>query len=356
MITRRQFNLGAAGALTAGATPLSALAATPTQDALVIDAMGEVREAYTDALCREMIESGINSITVTLCDPKSYEAQAYDWAMDGVLEYDRLIETESAFWMKATTVADIGKAREAGKIAIFYLFQNSTQFGRDLDTVDIFYGLGVRSSQITYNFQNWAGAGCNEINDSGLTTFGHELVGKMNERGMLIDLSHAGMKTMADTIEASSAPVIVSHSCCKALFEHNRNTTDENIRAIADNGGLFGVTQMRPFMTHQIDNAVHFYYQHIEHAINVAGIEHVCIGSDRDHRRLTLTEEYLAELKAEEGPNFKREEWPLYFEELNGPRRMETIWDGLSKRGMNEDQLEKLFGLNIQRLYAEVIG
>ena len=109
-------------------------------------------------------------------------------------------------------------------------------------------------------------------------------------------------------------------------------------------------------MTHQIENAVHYYYQHIEHAINVAGIDHVCIGSDRDHRRLTLTEEYLAELKAEEGPNFKREEWPLYFEELNGPRRMETIWDGLSARGMTENNLEKLFGLNIQRLYADVIG
>jgi membrane dipeptidase len=161
---------------------------------------------------------------------------------------------------------------------------------------------------------------------------------------------------MADTIAASGSPVIVSHSCCKALFEHNRNTTDENIRAIADKGGLFGVTQMRPFMTHQIDDAVHYYYQHIEHAIDVAGIDHVCIGSDRDHRRLVLTEEYLAELKAEEGPNFKREEWPLYFEELNGPRRMETIWDGLSGRGMGEDNLEKLFGLNIRRLYEEVIG
>jgi membrane dipeptidase len=60
----------------------------------------------------------------------------------------------------------------------------------------------------------------------------------------------------------------VSHSCCKALFEHNRNTTDENIRAIADKGGIFGVTQMRPFMTRQIDDAVHFYYEHIEHALN----------------------------------------------------------------------------------------
>jgi len=356
MLNRRQFSLGAAGAMTMGGGPLTSLAATRTQSALVMDAMGEVREIYTDELCREMIDSGINSITVTLCDPKSYEQQAYDWAIDGVLEYDRLIGNEPQFWLKATSVADIDRARNEGRIALFYLFQNSTQFGRDLDNVDVFYGLGVRASQVTYNYQNWAGAGCNEISDSGLTTFGHELVEKMNERGMLVDLSHAGMKTMADTIAASKDPVIVSHSCCKALRDHNRNTTDENIRALADKGGLFGVTQMRPFMTDQIDDAVHFYYQHIEHAIDIGGIDHVCIGSDRDHRRLVLTEEYLAELKAEEGPNFRREEWPLYFEELNGPRRMETIWDGLARRGMPEDKLEKLFGLNVYRLYTEVIG
>ena len=360
MLTRRQFTLSAtAGAVSLGTSGLgfSALAAsTPTQATLIFDAMGEIRAVYTDELCREMIDSGLNAVTVTLCDPKSWESEAYDWAMTGVLEYDRLIEAESEFWLKATSVADIDLARDEGRIALFYLFQNSTQFGSDLDAVDVFYGLGVRSSQITYNYQNWAGAGCNEVNGSGLTVFGHELVEKMNETGMLIDLSHANMRTMADTITASKAPVIVSHSCCKALYDHNRNTTDENIRAIAERGGLFGVTQMRPFMTRQIDDAVHFYYQHIEHAVNVAGIEHVCIGSDRDHRRLKLTEEYLAELKAEEGENFDRAMWPLYFEELNGPRRMETIWDGLAKRGMGEDDLEKLFGMNLYRLYSEVIG
>jgi len=357
MLNRRKFTIGAAGAVSLGATGLSALAAeSPTQKALIIDAMGEIREVYTDSLCREMIESGLNSVTVTLCDPKSFEAEAYAWAMDGVLEYNRLIEKESEFWMKATSVADIQKARDAGKIALFYLFQNSTQFGKDLDNVDVFYGLGVRSSQITYNYQNWAGAGCNEPAGSGLTVFGHDLVEKMNDVGMLIDLSHANMRTMAHAIAASNDPVIVSHSCCKALYEHNRNTTDENLRAIADKGGLFGVTQMRPFMTRQVDDAVHFYYQHIEHAINVAGIDHVCIGSDRDHRRLVLTKEYLAELKREEGENFDRAEWPLYFEELNGPRRMETIWDGLAKRGMSEGELEKVFGSNIHVLYQEVIG
>ena len=362
MINRRQFTLGAtAGAVYVGSTHFGFAAhaasnLTPTQDALIIDAMGEIREVYTDELCQEMIDSGINSVTVTLCDPKSFGAEAYTWAIDGVLEYDRLIAKESAFWMKATSVDDIHSARNQGKIALFYLFQNSTQFGKDVDNVDVFYGLGVRSSQITYNYQNWAGAGCNEPNGSGLTVFGHELVEKMNDRGMLIDLSHANMRTMADTIAASSVPVIISHSCCEALFEHKRNTTDENIRAIADKGGLFGVTQMRPFMTRQIDNAVHFYYQHIEHAINVGGIDHVCIGSDRDHRRLVLSDEYLEELKREEGENFDPSQWPLYFEELNGPRRMETIWDGLAGRGMSERNLEKVFGLNLQRLYREVIG
>lgn len=359
MLNRREFHLGAAGAVSLGSASLSfnALAAgTATQDALIIDAMGEIREVYTDSLCREMIDSGINSVTVTLCDPKSVEAEAYEWAIDGILEYDRLIDKESEFWMKATSVDDIQKARDQGKIALFYLFQNSTQFGKDLDNVDVFYGLGVRSSQVTYNYQNWAGSGCFESNGSGLTIFGNELVEKMNEVGMLIDLSHASMKTMADTVAASSDPVITSHSCCKALFEHRRNTTDENLRAIADKGGLFGVTQMRPFMTRQIDDAVHFYYQHIEHAINVAGIDHVCIGSDRDHRRLVLSEEYLAELQREEGAQFDRSQWPLYFEELNGPRRMETIWDGLATRGMSQANLEKLFGLNLQRLYREVIG
>ena len=83
MINRREFTLGAAGAVIAGSSGMQALAAgTPTQEALIIDAMGEIREVYTDPLCREMIDAGMNSVTVTLCDPKSVEAEAYAWAID----------------------------------------------------------------------------------------------------------------------------------------------------------------------------------------------------------------------------------------------------------------------------------
>jgi membrane dipeptidase len=332
----------------------SILLASTTQDSFVVDAMGEIRDAYSESLIKEMIDSGLNAITVTLCDPKSYELDAFDMAMTGIAEYDRIIVKHPKYYFKATVSKDIEKAYENKKIAIYYLFQNSTQFGRDLNNVDKFYDLGVRSSQITYNWQNWAGAGCYEENGSGLTRFGHELVEKMNEIGMLIDLSHAGMRTMADTIAASKQPVIVSHTCCQELYDHRRNTTNINMRATAEKGGLIGITQMRPFMTRQIDNAVHYYYQHIEHAVNVCGADHVCIGSDRDHRRLLLTQEYLDELKKEEGENFDPTMWPLYFEELNGPKRMETIWNGLIKRGMSSSVLEKIMGTNLIRLYASI--
>lgn len=359
MIDRRGFTKGVLAGATLAAAGTKAMAAesvSPTQSALVFDAMGEIREVYTDGLVEEIIDSGLNAIAVTLCDPKTYEQQAYDVTVEGIALYDRLVDTKSQYYLKATRLADIDRARKSGKIAVFYLTQNSTHYGRDLDRVDTFYGLGQRICQLTYNYQNWVGAGCKETSGSGLTNFGHALVEKLNASRVLIDLSHAGVQTMADSIAASQVPVHISHTCCKALNPNPRNTSDENMRALAEKGGVVGICQMRPFMTLEKDDALHFYFEHIEHAINVAGVEHVAIGSDRDHRRITMTDEYIAELKAEEGANFNADEWPLYFEELNGPRRMETIWNGLSKRGHSQDTLEKLMGQNLYRLYAEVIA
>ena len=136
-------------------------------------------------------------------DPKTWEREAYAAALEGIRSYDRYLGSHPDLYIRPTEVGDVDRARQEGKLAVFYLFQNSTQFGRDLDRVGLFYDLGVRSSQLTYNHQNWAGAGCKERHGSGLTSFGHELVAKMNEIGMLIDLSHASMRTMADAIRAS---------------------------------------------------------------------------------------------------------------------------------------------------------
>ncbi len=319
-----------------------------------MDAMGELRPIYQPRLVREMLASGMDSITVTLCDPKAEGAEALELAVDGLMEYDRYLAAHPEPFIKATSVADVDAARRSGKMAVFYLFQNATQFDDDLDRVEMFYRLGLRSCQVTYNDRNLARVGCRaEGDDGGLTDFGRDLIDRMNAVGMLVDLSHANMRTMADTIEHSRRPVIISHTGCNAVHQHVRNTTDENLRRLADRGGVVGVCQLRPFLTFKKQDNLHAYFDHIDHAVRVAGIEHVCIGSDRDHRVIEMTPEYIAELRAEEGSQVVNSELPYFIDELNGPRRMEVVWDGLAERGHAEDEIEKIMGGNLYRLYEE---
>ena len=352
---RRQFMLTGA-AMSAAVAMSPALAAQQTVRPLTFDAMGEVRFEYGAALVGQMQGSGLDAIAVTLCDPKTYEARAYEDAVQAVLDHDAHIAAHPALFLKATRTGDIDAARQNGQIALFYLFQNSTQFGRDLDNVDLFHKLGVRSSQITYNDQNWAGAGCKELGANGLTHFGRELVARMNKVGMLIDLSHANMQTMADTINASADPVIISHTACMAMHNNVRNTTDANLRLLAKKGGVVGICQMRPFLTTKHKGALADYFRHIDHAVKVAGADHVAIGSDRDHRVVEMTDAYIAELKREEGANFHAEDWPLFIDELNGPRRMEVVWDGVRRLGYPSSVVEKIMGTNVRRIYQDVIG
>lgn len=322
-----------------------------------MDAMGELRPIYEPALVREMLASGLDAITVTLCDPKPVGAEALEAAIDGLHEYDRYLAAHPELFVKATSVRDVDVARRSGRMAVFYLFQNAVQFGDDLDRVEMFYRLGLRSCQLTYNERNAFGVGCRaEGDDGGLTDLGRALIDRMNGLGMLVDLSHANMPTMADAIAHSRAPVHISHTACDDLYPHERNTTDANLRALADRGGVVGICQLRPFLTADKPGSVAAYLDHIDHAVRVAGVEHVCIGSDRDHRVIEMTPEYLAELRAEEGAQVENSELPYFVPELNGPRRMEIVWDGLARRGHSEDDVERIMGRNLYRLYAGVIG
>ena len=334
--------------------PAVGAAAPVPPNALVMDAMGELRMEYEASLIRDMLASGLRSITITLCDPKPVGDEALALAVDSLLQYDRYLALNPEFFVKASTVADVERAQRDKKMAVFYLYQNTAQFGRELDRVDLFRRLGLTSCQLTYNDTNLAGSGCGE--KGGVTPFGRELIGRMNERRMLIDLSHANMQTMSETIAASQAPVIVSHTACTAVQAHQRNTTDENLRALAGRGGVVGICQMRPFLTPKKADNLHAYFDHILHAIKVAGVEHVCIGSDRDHRVIRLNPEYLAELQKEEGSQVVDNELPYFIDELNGPRRMEVVWAGLEKRGLSAPDVERVMGGNLLRLYRDVIG
>lgn len=359
---RRHFVLSLAASAIASSlhaqrtSPIPRAATSPRQrgDSLIIDAMGELRMEYTDDIVRAMLKSGMDAITITLCDPKPEGDEGLALAVDSLLEHDRYLASRPDFFIKATTAADIDRARRAGKLAVFYLYQNTVQFGTSLDRIDMFHRMGLRSCQLTYNTKNHAGVGCWE--EGGITPFGRQVIARMNTTRMLIDLSHANMQTMRETIAASTAPVIISHTACMAVHQNRRNTTDENLKALADRGGVVGICQMRPFLTTKKADNLHAYFDHILHAIKVAGIEHVGIGSDRDHRVITLSPEYIAELKKEEGAQVQDNELPYFINELNGPGRMEVVWDGLVKRGLPARDVARVMGGNVYRLYRDVMG
>lgn len=357
-MNRRSFVRGAVSAAAGAAlTWRPARAAPPDPRALIFDAMGELRPEYDAALMKEMLASGLDAITVTLCDPKPVGAEALELAVDGLNLYDRFIAAHPDLLLKATSVADIRRARESGRMAVFYLFQNTEQFGGDLDRVDMFWRLGVRSAQITYNERNRAGVGCRqEGDDGGLTEHGDALIERMNRVGMLVDLSHANTRTTADAIAASGAPVIISHTGCDAVYRHVRNVSDANLRALADRGGVVGICQLRPFLTEKKKDNLHAFFDHLDHAVKTCGVEQVAVGSDRDHRVVVMTPEYEAELRREEGSQVVASELPYFIDELNGPRRMEVVWDGLVERGYAEEDVERIMGGNLLRLYRDVIG
>lgn len=322
--------------------------------ALVMDAMGELRAEYSREVVEGMLASGIRSITVTLCDPKPVGPEGLVAAMDGLVEYDKLIAAHPQYYRKAVSVADVDHAQRLGRMAVFYLYQNSVQFDKEVDRVDLFYKLGLRSCQLTYNDRNDVGAGCRA--EGRLTTFGRTVIERMNDLGMLVDLSHANMETMLDAIAASKKPVIISHTGCRAVYEHYRNTTDANLTALANKGGLVGVCQIRPFLTRKKTDNLDAYLDHLDHAVQVAGVEHVCIGSDRDYRTIELSPEYVAQLKREEGAQVVDDDLPLFLEALNGARRMEIIRRELERRKYTARDVDRIMGGNLYRVYRDVIG
>lgn len=370
---RRDFILGAAALPVMAAVPTfaqtiltndgrSALVGKPwdpKRNALMFDAMGEIRDTFTDELIEEILAAGMRAISVTCGNPRQQNQsieENFQSALEEMLWFDNYIKEKSQYYLKATSSADIDRARAEGKLAIFYLTQNSEHFMHDLDNVNVFYGIGQRTCQLTYNYQNMTGSGCMEKHGSGITDFGGLLIEKLNDIGMMIDLSHSNVQTALDAIEISEKPIQISHTTCDALYSNPRAMPDVVFKNLADKGGVAGITQMRTFMTLERYGMVELYFDHIMHAINVAGIDHVGIGSDRDHRRLVVTDEYLAEMQREQGERFDIRRVPLYFEELNSPRRMEVVWDKLLERGLSEDDAEKVTGLNFYNHYKNLIG
>ncbi len=363
---RRHFLRATAALPLAGALPT----ALPVQQPLSlrqerpvsIDGLGEIRLDYEPALLDEIIGSGMRSCVVTVGNPGLYGSDAFPDMAAEIAQYEAHIDAHPSRLMRVRSVADIDRAVESGRLGLVYYPQNATPLERDPARVDTLWEMGVRILQLTYNHRNLLGDGSSERTNAGLSEYGIEVVEAMNARGMLVDVSHSGEQTTLDAIRFSAAPVAITHAGCKAVFDHPRNKTDEALRGMADGGGVIGIVQLNPYLGSRERNDLGDYLDHIDHAVNVCGIDHVGIGSDREHRTVPDTDEERQKLVDElsrlypDPTTMPPVRWPFFLSELNHPRRMETIWEGLLGRGYSAADAEKIMSGNWYRLFGEVWG
>ena len=178
---------------------------------------------------------------------------------------------------------DLPALKKAGKRVVMPAIENGYAIGRDLANIERFRKAGVVYMTLCHN-------GDNDICDSargvgehgGLSVFGKEVVREMNRVGMMIDLSHAAETTFWQVLELSTQPVVCSHSSCRALCDHPRNLTDDQMKSLAAKGGVVQVTMYSGFLRKEGEATLDDFIMHLEHAIAVAGIDHVGIGTDFD--------------------------------------------------------------------------
>lgn len=277
----------------------------------------------------------------------------FDSAFRRLATWKRWLADNADILLQVYGVDDIARAKREGRVGVILGWQNSAGFDEEPSFVPVFHELGLRVVQLTYHTANAAGSGCLEANDAGLSSWGHELVAELNRTGILIDLSHVGSRTARDAIRVSKQPVAYTHCAPKALRDHPRNKTDDDLRAIAERGGVIGVTMFPPFMPRGNDSTLDDYLDAIEHVIAIAGEEQVAIGTDftqdideeglRYFTRYKGTGHALLEIGNVVNPK-----------EFGRIEQYPNLTAAMERRGWTETRIRRVLGENWLRLFGEV--
>lgn len=320
---------------------------------LVIDALCFGREWEQDAFegLRKANYSGI---------VESLPRDSLQTAIDALVQWrDRITESRNRLLM-ALKASDFETAKASNRTAVLMNFQDATMLEGDADNVDALHALGMRSFQLTYNYRNLLGDGCLERTNAGLSEFGVSVVERMNKMGVMVDLSHCGPQTTLDGIEFSARPVAITHSFCAALRPHPRAKSDEAIRNCAEKGGVTGICALGYFIGPDPggETTIEDYADHVEHAVQVAGYDHVALSTDFPPQGISpwATRETWYEPRLEWFKPSYEVRWPPWIPELDTPDRFRNLVRVLEGRGWSQDNLEKLLGLNWLRLFNETIG
>ncbi|MFJ9850324.1 dipeptidase [Streptomyces sp. NPDC101150] len=249
------------------------------------------------------------------------------------------------------TGSDIDATLAEGRIALVLALESAPGVDASVELFSTLFRLGVRVASIAHWGRTPLADGSREdATGSRLTAPGIQALREMERLGILFDISHLGASGVAHVLELATRPLIATHSCARALRDHHRNLTDEQIRGVATTGGVVCVNFVPDFLTDdQAKVSVDRVVDHIEHIASVAGIDHIGLGSDFVREVMVDVTPPCCESPDDEDPMFD-------FPELAGPAGMPLVTDALVRRGLAEDDIRKILGGNMRRLMSAHMG
>jgi membrane dipeptidase len=256
-----------------------------------------------------------------------------------IIEQDHVLITASA------QLEDI----TPDSLAFMFALEGVRPVDDDLAMLRIFHALGLRSVILTHNERNLAAEGCAEPGGGGLSSFGRSLVREVDRLGMILDLVHINERSFFDALEEYSRPVIVSHSNARAVHDHVRNLSDEQIRAVAERDGVIGLNFLGMFITARPSEAtVDMLADHAAHIASVAGVRSLCLGPDYADYLMDAMQEWLT-----------RDDLPAdtlaFARGAETVNELEVVVEGFLRRGFSDDDMRGILGENALRVYRHAL-
>ena len=294
-------------------------------------------------LLERWTESGVDYLSINV----GFDVEDWQKTIKNLAAFRTWFEKHADRYRLIDTAADIRRAKQEGKLAIAFDVEGMRSLDGQAAMVALYYKLGVRQMLFAYNRNNAAGSGCHD-EDTGLTAFGREVIAEMNRVGMLVDCSHTGYRTTFEAMEASSQPVIFSHSNPKALNDHGRNIVDEQMKACAATGGVVGLHGIGLFMGDP-EARTETLVKNIAYVAETIGADHVGIGLDWNcspGKPVPIRDPYYWPESAGYGVWKKSRS--------ADPSQLPGVTEGLLARGFSEPEVKGILGENFFRIASQV--
>ena len=306
---------------------------------------------WSPKIFQQWSEGGVDAVHVTIAYHENFRETVLNFE-----QWNRWFEKYPNRIVQAFSAEDIEAAKESGRTAVVFGFQNPSPIEDDIGLVEVVHRLGARFMQLTYNNQSLLATGCYEDDDTGLTRMGREVVEEMNRVGLVVDMSHSAERSTLEAIEHSQRPIAISHANPSFWHPARRNKSDDVLKALAASGGMLGVSLYPHHLKDGSQCSLDNFCGMIARAVEIMGVDHIGFGSDLCQDQPDSVVEWMRvgrwTKKIDYGEGSATQAgfppMPSWFEDN---RHWGNILGGLAKTGFSHHDIEKISGGNWLEFY-----